>query len=207
MFPLARSAVPCGVVSKRSRLTFVGLRRSPSALNQQTHISILRKSCVVYQEMSDKPVLLNLRDERGLKQNKKRVLDSVSVAIREGEHTAILGPNGSGKSSLIKLITREHYPLVHPDGSPTMQIYGREGWNVFELRPLLGIVSTDLQQMFASGLAHGRTQGLDVVVSGFFASVGLFPHQEVSEAMRQQGREALAMMEVEHLANKSVEEM
>lgn len=161
----------------------------------------------MYQEMSGEPVLLRLQDVTVLKQNKKRVLDSVSVAIREGEHTAILGPNGSGKSSLIKLITREHYPLVHPDGSPTMQIYGRERWNVFELRTLLGVVSTDLQQMFASGLAHGRTQGLDVVVSGFFASAGLFPHQEVSEAMRQQGREALAMMEVEHLANKWVEEM
>jgi iron complex transport system ATP-binding protein len=68
--------------------------------------------------MSDTPMLLQLQDATVMKQNRKRVLDGVSLAIKEGEHTAILGPNGSGKSSLIKLITRQHYALVHPDGAP-----------------------------------------------------------------------------------------
>src|SRR5579864_5796783 len=106
--------------------------------------------------MSDTPMLLQLQDATVMKQNRKRVLDGVSLAIKEGEHTAILGPNGSGKSSLIKLITRQHYALVHPDGAPSMLIYGREHWNVFELRALLGIVTPDLQQMFTDGLFLGR---------------------------------------------------
>ena len=42
----------------------------------------------------------------------RRVLDGLSLEIREGEHTAILGPNGAGKSSFIRLITREDYPLA-----------------------------------------------------------------------------------------------
>src|SRR6266566_1744145 len=87
--------------------------------------------------MSDTPMLLQLQNATVMKQNRKRVLDCVSLAIKEGEHTAILGPNGSGKSSLIKLITRQHYALVHPDGAPSMLIYGRERWNVFEPRALV----------------------------------------------------------------------
>jgi len=152
-------------------------------------------------------MLLHLQNATVMKQNRKRVLDGVSLAIREGEHTAILGPNGSGKSSLIKLITRQHYAMVHPDGTPAMRIYGRERWNVFELRALLGIVSPDLQQMFTDGIFQGKTWGFDVVLSGFFASSGIYPHQEVSETMRKLAAEALARMEAEHLANKPVDEM
>jgi len=161
----------------------------------------------VYQELSATPMLLQLQDATVLKQNRKRVLDGVSLAIKEGEHTVILGPNGSGKSSLIKLITRQHYALVHPDGAPSMLIYGRERWNVFELRALLGIVSPDLQHMFTDGLFQGKTRGLEVVLSGFFASSGIYHAQEVTAAMRQQGMEALAHMEAEWLAHKPVHEM
>lgn len=128
-------------------------------------------------------MLLQLQDATVMKQNRKRVLDGVSLAIKEGEHTAILGPNGSGKSSLIKLITRQHYALVNPDGAPSMLIYGRARWNVFELRALLGIVSPDLQQMFTDGLFQGKTRGLDVVLSGFFASSGIYHSCDHAKAL------------------------
>ncbi|MGC2321600.1 MAG: ATP-binding cassette domain-containing protein, partial [Terriglobales bacterium] len=64
------------------------------------------------------------------------------MRIDAGEHVCILGPNGSGKSTLIKTITRECYPTAR-EGS-AISIYGRESWNIFDLRMLLGIVSPDL---------------------------------------------------------------
>ncbi|PYU13700.1 MAG: molybdenum ABC transporter ATP-binding protein, partial [Acidobacteria bacterium] len=87
----------------------------------------------------------------------------VNLEIAAGEHVCILGPNGSGKSTLIKTITRECYPLGQ-DGC-AIAILGRERWNIFELRSLLGIVSPDL-------LASCTTDatGRDVVLSGFFSS-------------------------------------
>jgi iron complex transport system ATP-binding protein len=162
---------------------------------------------MVNQRSSGDVFLLHLHQATVVKGQHQRVLDSISLDIREGEQTVILGPNGSGKSSLIKLIMRQDYPLVHPDGAPAMLIYGQARWDVFELRKHLGIVSVDMQQMFLNGMSHQEICGLDVVVSGFFASVGLFAYQEVTPAMRQRALEALAVMQASHLAQKPIAAM
>ena len=91
----------------------------------------------------------------------KRVLDDITLTIGAGEHVAILGPNGCGKSTLIKTITRECYPLAEPESSLT--ILGRETWNVFELRPLLGIVSSELMRALHAGDHRPRDGALRVL--------------------------------------------
>jgi iron complex transport system ATP-binding protein len=139
--------------------------------------------------------------------NGKKVLDNLAFEIQEGEHTAILGPNGAGKSSLIKLIARQDYPLAHADGTPAMTIFGQESWNVFELRPRLGIVSADVQFFYLTRTLPGLTRGLEAVLSGFFASFGLFRHQEITEEMKMQAWRALKLMEAGNLAEKLVEQM
>lgn len=157
-------------------------------------------------DSADQPPLLQMQAASVVK-NGRRILDGLSLEIREGEHTAILGPNGAGKSSFIRLITREEYPEPQANGTSPLLILGQELWNVFELRPLLGIISTDLQANFLNRTLPGQTRGLDVVLSGFFASYGLFRHQEVTESMRAQARQALALLEAEHLADAFIETM
>ena len=132
---------------------------------------------------SSRPPLLHMQAASVVKGG-KRVLDGLSLEIREGEHTAILGPNGAGKSSFIRLITREDYPLAPDNGAPPLTIFGQDLWNVFELRSHLGIISADLQAAFLNRTLPGRTRGLDAVLSGFFASYGVFPHHHVTDAMR-----------------------
>jgi len=127
-------------------------------------------------------------------------LDRVSLHIGLGEHIAILGPNGCGKSTLIKAITRECYPLLREGSS--VKILGRETWNVFELRSLLGIVSSDLM-----AAATRDVTGLDLVLSGFFSGIGIWPHQLVTRQMRIQAQRALGQMEVPHLADRFTDEM
>lgn len=139
--------------------------------------------------------------------NRTRVLDRITLTIQEGEHTAILGPNGAGKSSLIRLIAHQDYPLAHADGTPPLLIFGEELWNVTELRALVGIVSGDLQHSILAGTLPRRTRGLDAVLSGFFASYGLFRHHRLTPAMGEQGRRALALMEAAHLADTYIEAM
>jgi iron complex transport system ATP-binding protein len=146
-------------------------------------------------------------DQATVLKNGKKVLDNLSFAVREGEHTAILGPNGAGKSSLIRLISRQDYPLAHTDGTPAVTIFGQESWNVFELRPLLGIVSADVQFFYLTRTLAGRTRGLEAVLSGFFASFGIFQHQKITPAMQAQALNALRLVEADHLAEKMVEQM
>ena len=127
-------------------------------------------------------------------------LDDISLKIGAGEHIAIIGPNGCGKSTFIKAITRECYPLYREGSS--LSILGGDHWNIFELRSLLGIVSSDLMAICTRDVT-----GMDVVLSGFFSSIGIWPHQEVTPQMREQAERALEQMEVPHLADRFTDEM
>jgi iron complex transport system ATP-binding protein len=136
-----------------------------------------------------------------------RVLDGLTLTIDIGEHAAVLGPNGAGKSTLMKLLTLQLYPVapVDPDGRPPIRLFGRERWNVFELRSQMGIVSADLHDRFVHGNSNGVLTGLDAVMSGFFATDGVFAHQQVSEAMRTRAHEALERVEAGTLARRTLD--
>jgi iron complex transport system ATP-binding protein len=136
-----------------------------------------------------------------------RILDRLTLTIAEGEHTAILGPNGAGKSTLIKLLTLQHYPLPAVNGTAPIRVMGRELWDVFALRSQLGIVSPDLHDRFVHGNSNGTISGLDAVVSGFFASQGVFAHQHVTAAMRQAASDALARVGATRLATATLDTM
>ncbi len=130
----------------------------------------------------------------------REALHDINLEIARGEHVCILGPNGCGKSTLIKTITRECYPLAR-EGS-RISILGRERWDIFELRSLLGIVSPDL-------LASCTTDatGRDVVLSGFFSSTRIFPHHHRDPKRLALADEAMARLGIAHLAARAVAEM
>ena len=130
----------------------------------------------------------------------RTVLHQIDLRIGVGEHVAILGPNGCGKSTLIKAVTRECYPLMEPGSS--MTILGEERWDVFELRAVLGIVSNDLMAACSRDIT-----GRDVVLSGFFSSIGIWPHHQVTVAMREKADRILARLEATHLGEQLVSEM
>jgi iron complex transport system ATP-binding protein len=130
----------------------------------------------------------------------KTVLHDISVRIACGEHVAILGPNGSGKSTLIKTMTCECYPIALP-GMRSL-IFGRERWDVFELRKRLGVVAGDLPSERTLDTAGG-----DAVISGFFASSTIWPEMHVTAAMRQRADAVLDRLDARHLAEKPVGEM
>ncbi|MGP0072280.1 MAG: ABC transporter ATP-binding protein [Bryobacteraceae bacterium] len=150
-------------------------------------------------EVSNAPPLLAFRHV-SVMLGGKRVLHDISLTIGAGEHVAILGPNGCGKSTLIKTITRDCYPLALPESSLT--ILGRDTWNVFELRPLLGIVSNELMQRCTREIT-----GREMVLSGFFSSIGVQPYHEVTAAMIEKTKQVLELLEAPHLADREMTEM
>ena len=127
-------------------------------------------------------------------------LRDVSLTIGAGEHVAILGPNGCGKSTLIKTITRECYPLANPGSS--ISIMGQSVWNVFDLRRMLGIVSNDLMIQCTREIT-----GFDIVLSGFFSSIGVWPNYHIEPEMRARTEEVLRFLDAYHLSEKPVDEM
>jgi iron complex transport system ATP-binding protein len=148
------------------------------------------------------PPLLSLQNVTVIRgeSGERPALDGVSLQIGTGEHVCILGPNGCGKSTLIKTITRECYPAAR-EGS-LISIFGRERWNIFELRSLLGIVSPDL-------LASCTTDatGRDVVLSGFFSSTRIFPHHHPDPEHVAKAMSALERLGIAHLAHRAISRM
>lgn len=130
------------------------------------------------------------------------VFDRLNLTIAQHERVAIVGPNGSGKTTLLKTINRELYPVAGDDTH--VRILGREKWNVWELRKQIGIVSHDLQQRYTPA-----TTALEVVVSGFFASIGVHGALagQVSAAEVEKARSTLHELGIGSLAQTSLRAM
>ena len=125
------------------------------------------------------------------------VLHDVNLHIRAGEHVAIMGPNGCGKSSLILTMTCQIYPIVKPEMH--VRIFGRERWDLTQLRKHFGVVGSDLP-----GERTAVTTGLDAVIAGFFSASTLWPNLHVTEDMRTRAAEALERIEATHLSSQLV---
>jgi iron complex transport system ATP-binding protein len=125
------------------------------------------------------------------------VLQDVNLQIRAGEHVAILGPNGCGKSTLILTINCQIYPIVQP--GMRVRIFGRDRWDVTQLRKHFGVVGSDLP-----GERTAVTTGLDAVIAGFFSASTLWPNLIVTVEMRERAAEALERIEATHLSNQLV---
>jgi iron complex transport system ATP-binding protein len=133
------------------------------------------------------------------------VLHDINLSIRAGEHVAILGPNGCGKSTLIFTITCQIYPIVQP--GMQVRIFGRERWDLTQLRKHFGIVASGLMGTELPGERTAVTTGLDAVIAGFFSASTLWPNLHVTDEMRESAVEALERIEAGHLANQLVGEM
>jgi iron complex transport system ATP-binding protein len=125
----------------------------------------------------------------------RRVFDALSLEIPVHCNTVILGPNGSGKSTLLKLLALELYPAAANGGS--VRIFGQAEWNLWELRSHLGIVSGDLQDEYA-----GSATGLEVILSGLYSSIGLWPNQHFSHEEQQRAMQILETLGVAHLNDR-----
>lgn len=157
-------------------------------------------------EQHSQPPILEM-NEATVRRDGVNILDRLSLSIQMNENTAIIGPNGSGKSTFIKLITQEIYPIANKEGAPPVRMFGKDQWILEELKSKLSIVSSDLQNSFLHNTKEGHISGLDVVVTGFFSSLRLFPHQTISDDLFEKAKEALFLMDATHLAEKFLDEM
>lgn len=106
------------------------------------------------------------------------ILSDINWRMGVGEHVLVEGPNGCGKSTLLSLIDGEN----HKGYGQNVVLFGRRkgsGESVWELKARFGLVSNELHNKYVKGW-----RVIDVVVSGFFDSVGLYDDSGGAEKER-----------------------
>jgi molybdate transport system ATP-binding protein len=100
----------------------------------------------------------------------KVVFENLHWQMNWGEHVHIAGPNGCGKSTLLGLLDGDNHKAY---GQP-VYLFGRRrgtGESVWDIKAHFGVVSNELHNKYLKGW-----RVVDVVVSGFFDSMGLYQH-------------------------------
>ena len=129
-----------------------------------------------------------------------RVFDDFSLTLSQHESVAILGPNGAGKTTLLKLLMREIYPLWR--SHPVVRILGKERNDIWDLRRQLGIISADLQENYSP-----EVLGRQVVLSGFFSSVGVWGHHRLTDEQYERVETVLSQLDIRPLADRAFGEL
>jgi len=114
---------------------------------------------------ADSTPLIEIHDATVVR-GENTIFDGLSLTLAQHESVAILGPNGAGKTTLLKLLTRDLYPIWK--AHPVVRVLGEERGDIWSLRRQLGIISNELQEIYSP-----EVKGYQVVLSGFFSSVGI----------------------------------
>lgn len=122
----------------------------------------------------------------------RTVLDGIDLVIEHGQHTAISGPNGCGKSTLLALISGESDKAY----GQSIELFGRRrgsGETVWEVKEKFGVISNQLHQHYRRGW-----RALEVVISGFYDSIGLY--DDYGGCEDQTAREWMAALDIARFA-------
>jgi len=136
-------------------------------------------------------IILKLEDV-DVYQEERHALRGVSWEVRAGEHWYVSGPNGAGKSTLAKLLygrLRTAYGgRIERDGS-------YENVSIAQIRRSVSLISDDEQLRYDWSIpVH------DVIVSGFYASVGLMRRPSADQLAT--ARRLIRDFGIEHLAQQ-----
>jgi molybdate transport system ATP-binding protein len=128
-----------------------------------------------------------------VRQGAVTILDHVSLTVGAGEHWALVGPNGSGKSTLLSLILADN-PQAFANH---VRVAGRQlgpGCGIWDIKAQVGWLSPELDAHYPS-----YTPVLDVVLSGFAASLGL--HRAARPDETEAALQALRRLDLAHAAH------
>jgi molybdate transport system ATP-binding protein len=124
----------------------------------------------------------------------KPVLKNLNWSMRAGEHWALCGPNGSGKTTVVNLIAGEN-PQVYASDIRLFGCRRGSGDSIQDIRRRLGFMSCEFH------LRHTRhLSAFEVVLSGFFDSVGLYRTADAHQAER--GRSLMEALGIGNLAGR-----
>lgn len=116
---------------------------------------------------TDRRVLIDMR-RVAVRYGSVTVLEDLNWTVRVGENWAIVGPNGSGKTTLLGLIAGDN-PQAYANSIELFGCRRGAGETIWDIKRSVGQVSAEFQLRYRKPL-----RAAEVVVSGFFDSVGLY---------------------------------
>jgi molybdate transport system ATP-binding protein len=128
----------------------LGFASYPCPDSQKDKIVVMRKVLVKYDDLV--------------------VINNLDWTIRQGENWMLTGPNGSGKSTLLSLISGDA-PQAYAN---EIYLFGKRrgsGESIWEIKKRIGLISSEFQLRYQRNISI-----LQVILSGFFDSVGLYRH-------------------------------
>jgi molybdate transport system ATP-binding protein len=123
-----------------------------------------------------------------------RVLDNLNWTLHCGENWAIVGPNGSGKTTLLSLIVGDN-PQAYRN---RIYLFGKRrgsGESIWEIKDKIGFISSEFQIRYRKDMT-----AFEVVLSGYFDSVGLYRHS--SPAQKDIARQWIELLGIGDRADK-----
>lgn len=124
-----------------------------------------------------------------------QVLENVDWTLHAGQHCSISGPNGCGKTTLLSLINGDNHKAYGQD----ITLFSRRrgsGESIWDIKQKFGLLNTQLHLNHVRGM-----KVLEVLVSGFFDTVGLYDNW--GDYQRQIASQWLLALGMQELAKTS----
>lgn len=123
----------------------------------------------------------------------KTVLSHINWEVSEGENWALFGLNGSGKTTILNMLTGYIWP-----SEGKISVLGQKFGEVDlrQLRRSIGWVSSSLQEKL-----YGNDKAEDLIVSGKFASIGLYDRPAAEDYERAE--QLMSQLGCAHLQGRS----
>ncbi|NAW64342.1 ATP-binding cassette domain-containing protein [Photobacterium halotolerans] len=131
--------------------------------------------------------LVSMRDVR-VEYVGARIFSGVDWQIEQGQHWQIRGPNGCGKSTLLGLVLGDH-PQCYSNDVTVLGMKRGSGETIWDVKKHIGVVSSALHLQYRVGCP-----ALDVLLSGFYDSIGLYQQPSKREVLL--AREWLGLLEM-----------
>ncbi len=126
-------------------------------------------------------------------------LNNLTWQMKADENWIISGPNGAGKSTLLSLITADN-PQAY---GKEFYLFGQKrgsGETIWDIKKRIGIVTSLLQLNYKQPL-----NALQVVVSGFFDSIGLY--QKATPEQIDSAKKWLNILEIHEIDKRYFNEL
>ncbi len=127
--------------------------------------------------------------------NGSLILRDISWEMRGDQNWAILGDNGAGKSTFLRLVLGDILPVL---GGTVSRFESDPPTTLWDIRRRIGYISSEFQTDYAP-FATGR----EIVLSGFFGSVGL--HVEPTTVQQEQAQQIILQFGLNDLSHRRLD--